>query len=123
VQTASEAGNDSAPRFQQAGSLPWDDLIQRIREVEVEQQPPQSEVGALIGAPPKETGEDEALEKKILHYLDQRGYQMASFDRLRDRIDETLTDERIDRLLDKSSAVFRRAVLKGGRPGLAKLAP
>jgi len=57
----------------------------------------------------------------ILAYLNQRGYRMASFDRLRRRIDENLTDQQFNDIISKSPAVFRHARLADGKPGIAKL--
>lgn len=66
---------------------------------------------------------DDVHVKAILAYLNQRGYQMASFDRLRRRIDETLTDKQFDDIILKNPNVFRHARVAGGRPGIAKLIP
>jgi uncharacterized protein YcbX len=48
---------------------------------------------------------------------------MASFDRLRRRINEQLTDERFRELIANHSTIFREARLKDGGPGIAKLVP
>jgi 4-hydroxy-3-polyprenylbenzoate decarboxylase len=49
------------------------------------------------------------------------GYQMVSFERIRRRIDESLTDEQLIRLIADNRSIFRPATLKGRRPGMAKL--
>ena len=46
---------------------------------------------------------------------------MASFDRIRKRIDEGLSDEHLRQIIDKNPNVFRNATLKDGVPGIAKL--
>jgi hypothetical protein len=109
--------------FSKPGALPWDDLIRRISEVEEEQHPESEDREPSGFSSPDPSGNEDLLEAKILNYLDHRGYQMASFSRLRERIDESLTDDRLERLTRRANPVFRRATLRGGKPGLAKLAP
>ena len=48
---------------------------------------------------------------------------MASYDRLRKRIDPDLTDEKLNQIVARNPSIFRRAVLKDGKPGLGKLIP
>ena len=48
---------------------------------------------------------------------------MVSFDRIRRRIDESLTDERLEEIISKNNTIFRPSTLKGNRPGLAKQIP
>lgn len=104
------------------GTLPWESLVERIREIETE-----SESAATKAAKARQelplNPEDEADVNAILAYLSQRGYQMASFERLRRRVNENLTDERLREIIAKNGTVFRRARLKGRKPGLAKLIP
>jgi hypothetical protein len=66
---------------------------------------------------------DDPHVKAILAYLNQRGYQRASFERLRRRIDETLTDERLNEIVAKNPTVFRHAQFPEDKPGLAKVIP
>ena len=61
--------------------------------------------------------------KAILSYLNQRGYQMVSYDRIRRRIDPALTDKDLDALVDSNSTVFRHAILKDDKKGLGKRVP
>jgi TIR domain-containing protein len=105
--------------FSIPGALPWDSLIERVQEIETDAEP----TGPTPDAPPPPSAPQDGLAKSILAYLDQRGYQMASFERLRRRIDENLTDEQFNDLIAKNPTVFRRAVLKDGKPGIAKLIP
>ena len=106
--------------FSKPGSLPWESLVERIREIETEQES-KAEKEARERRNVAVNPEDEADVKAILAYLNQRGYRMASFERLRKRINEKLTDERFRQLIQRNSSVFRKATLKGGKPGLAKL--
>ena len=107
--------------FSVPGALPWESLIERVREIETDVEPSKasapSNVIASMLAP------DDFHAKAILAYLNQRGYQMASFDRLRRRIDETLTDQQFNDIISKNPTVFRHSRLADGKPGIAKLIP
>jgi hypothetical protein len=106
--------------FSVAGALPWNLLIERIREIEADATPEED-----LTAPktwPETSGED-PIVKAILAYLNQRGFQMVSYNRLRKRIDPDLSDERLDELIAKYPTVFRHVVLQEGKRGLAKLVP
>ena len=107
--------------FSIPGVLPWSPLIERIREVETAQEPAASNTTIQSAAAPGDP--DDVYVKAILDYLNQRGYQMASFERIRERIDESLTNARLEEIIAKNKAIFRRAKLKGNRRGLAKLVP
>jgi len=107
--------------FSTPGALPWASLVERIREIE-------QEVQAQSKVPEEETGidlngGDAVYAKAILAYLNQRGYQAISFDRLRKRIDSTLTDQKLNQLILANPSIFRHAKLNTDRPGLAKLQP
>jgi hypothetical protein len=105
--------------FSIPGALPWEFLIERIREIETDDE---SAVAATDTT--SSTAEpQESLAKSILAYLDQRGYQMASFDRLRQRIDKNLTDQDFNDLIARNQTVFRHAYLKEGKRGIAKVIP
>ena len=107
--------------FTNPGSLPWDLLVERIREIETDSEPDTAEpAGAAPAAAPDP---DDKHVKAILAYFNQRGYQMASFDRLRRRVDDSLSDERFREIIARHRTVFRPATLKGGVPGVAKLVP
>jgi len=103
--------------FTVAEALPWTSLINRIREIESDGET--ATVAAAEAAP----SELEPTAKAILAYLDQRGYQMASFERLRSRINESVTDEQFQEMIQRNPTVFRRATLAGHKPGIAKLIP
>jgi len=106
--------------FSVSGSLPWNLLIERIREIEADAT---SEEYLTSAASAVEQPPQDPTVKAILAYLNQRGYQMVSYERLRRRIDPALSDDQLNDLVAKNSTVFRRAVLKGAKPGLAKLVP
>lgn len=106
--------------FSIPGALPWESLIERIREIETDDEAsPAGEPEPLVTPPDP----DAAHVNAILDYLNQRGYQMASFERLRKRIDESLSDARCREIIRKHPTMFRRVTLKGGKPGIAKLVP
>jgi len=46
---------------------------------------------------------------------------MVSFDRIRTRIDQSLSDTRLLELINQHRRIIRPAKLKGNKPGLAKL--
>jgi hypothetical protein len=106
--------------FSVPGSLPWNMLIERIREIEADATA-QEDLGAAAAIP--EPPQQDATVTAILAYLNQRGYQMVSYDRIRRRIDPSLTDESLDAVVDGNPTIFRHAILKGGKPGLKKLVP
>lgn len=57
----------------------------------------------------------------ILRYLDRNGFQMVSYDRIKEQIIPTATDELLNSIISDHPNVFRRAKVKGGKPGIAKL--
>ena len=106
--------------FSIPGSLPWNLLIERIREIEADAT---SEEDLETSANTPEPPQQDATVKAILAYLNQRGYQMVSYERLRRRIDPTLTDQKLDDVVNANPTVFRFARLKEGKRGMAKLIP
>lgn len=58
---------------------------------------------------------------QILNYLKDKGFKMASFERIRSNIDARYTDPFLKTLVERYPHELRRARLKGGRPGLARL--
>jgi hypothetical protein len=106
--------------FSVPGSLPWNLLVERIREIEADAT---SEDDLKVAAAADQPQPQDATVKAILAYLNQRGYQMVSYDRLRNRIDPDLTDEKLDELVARNPTIFRHATLKEGKRGLAKLVP
>jgi TIR domain len=106
--------------FSVPGSLPWNLLIERIREIEADATS-QEDLVAAASAP--EPPQQDPTVKAILSYLNQRGYQMVSYDRIRRRIDSGLTDQALDALVSSNPTVFRQALLKDDKRGLAKRVP
>ncbi|MBS0204488.1 MAG: toll/interleukin-1 receptor domain-containing protein [Planctomycetes bacterium] len=106
--------------FSMPGSLPWNLLIERIQEIEADATS-QDDLNAAAAI--QELPQQDLTVNAILAYLNQRGYQMVSYDRIRQRIDSGLTDAALDLLVDSNSTIFRQAVLKGGKSGLAKQIP
>jgi hypothetical protein len=107
--------------FSYPSALPWELLIARIREIETDVDSATVDGGIETG----DTG-SESLDRRveaILAYLDQHGYQMASFERLRQKIDSALTDDEFRQLIANNRAILRQATLKGGKPGAAKVVP
>lgn len=107
--------------FSVPGALPWEALAGRINSIEAEVN--QELVATQSTNPSAAPQPDDKFVPMILGYLNQRGYQMVSFDRIRHRIDPTLTDDQLRELVRRHSNVFRPAILKGQKEGLAKLVP
>ena len=107
--------------FSIPASLPWALLIERIREVETEASPEAGERSTR--KPLSGLSQDELTATQILAYLDQRGYQMASFEALRARVSDSMSDADFQRVIKSSPDVLRTATLRGGKPGLAKVVP
>jgi hypothetical protein len=105
--------------FSVPGSLPWNLLIERIREIEADATPSEDIVAAASITGLLQNPKVDA----ILNYLNQRGYQMVSYDRIRRRIDADLDDDTLDKLVDSNPTVFRHARLKDDRKGLSKRIP
>jgi hypothetical protein len=107
--------------FSIAAALPWDSLIERIKEIEPDaEQTLGAAAEEAVRLPPQP--EDPRVQA-ILSYLDQRGYQLASFDRLRRRVDESVSDEQLSEIIQKNPTLFRPAQLASGKPGLGKVIP
>jgi hypothetical protein len=102
-------------------ALPWASLIDRIREIETDIEADQAAAKAEVTA--STPGPDDSNAKAIVAYLNQRGFQMASFDRLRQRINGSLSDQDFNEIITRNPTVFRHARLAGGKNGIAKLIP
>jgi len=105
--------------FSVPGSLPWNLLIGRIREIEADATSEEDSVAV----PSNALAQQDPTVEAILDYLNQRGYQMVSYERLRQRIGPELTDQKLNALVDEHPTIFRPAKLKGGKQGLAKRIP
>src|SRR6266511_1903842 len=107
--------------FSVSGALPWQSLIDRIKEIEADSET--SLINIQNTSEKLATNPDDAVVKAILDYLNQRGYQMASFERLRKRIDPNLTDDRLQKLIDDNKTIFRFVTLKDNKNGIGKIIP
>jgi hypothetical protein len=106
--------------FSIAGSLPWNLLIERIREIEADATSQDDLETASIET---NLSQLDAPVKLILSYLNQRGYQLVSFDRIRERVDSKLTNDMLNTIILKNPTIFKHATLKGEKLGLRKLVP
>ena len=102
--------------------LPWDALIERLKEIEVEPDPPTQSISSISGIPKGGADFDRAAGA-IMGYLNERGYKMASFERLRANLGLKMTDQEFEQLIQVHPTLFRKAILKGARPGIAKRVP
>ncbi len=108
--------------FSVAGHQPWSVLIERAQEIEHDNEVPEYDQAVEKDEGAENVPDDnDPIVESILTYLNQRGYQMVSFDRIRRRIDQNLSNERLEELIKQHRRILRPARLKGGRPGMAKL--
>jgi hypothetical protein len=108
--------------FTGQGALPWQSLIERIREIETDSEinlvNPQNTPGVA------NSNQDDNLMIAILDYLNRQGYQVASFDRLKENIyPPNLTDDRLEKVIKDNKTIFRPARIKGNKKGLGKIIP
>jgi hypothetical protein len=74
----------------------------------------------LIGA--TRTRKRELAKDQILGYLQSKTFMMMSFEKIRERINKTYSDRFLDSVIDSFPADLRRARLKEGRKGAARIA-
>jgi hypothetical protein len=98
-----------------------DKIVEALRDpwVSPEERRKQQQIEAQQRAEEERRAET-ARREAILAYLNQRGYQMASFEGLRRRIDKSLTDQQFEDIIQRNPTIFRRARLAGNKPGIAK---
>ena len=60
------------------------------------------------------------MSNAVVAYLNARGYVMASFDRLRQKLNPRFTNEMFNELIRSRPTMFRHAQIKGGKAGIAK---
>ena len=106
--------------FSYPRALPWESLLQRLKEVEVESEP-SSEKTAVTTT--KHTEEIDLAAGEVLGYLNSHGYTMASQERLKQKLGKHITQDMLEAVIDTHPSVFRRATIKGGKPGIAKRIP
>jgi hypothetical protein len=107
--------------FSYPRALPWDELLKRLEEVEMEFDTPLAAAVSEADASARDAT-DQAV-RDVLGYLDRHGFTMASFDRLRQRVVPDMTEDQLTDMIDKNPTVFRPARLKGAKAGLAKVVP
>lgn len=108
--------------FSYPRALPWDELIERLDQIDVEAEAAAPKQAAGKRSPRAERTLETTADE-VLGYLNSHGFTMASFERLRQRIGNHLTDEVFEELIASEPGRFRRATIKGGKPGIAKRVP
>lgn len=108
--------------FSYPRALPWDDLMERIEAIE---SPEEISIAETRAPTTSDLGknQEEKYVRDILSYLGRNGFRMASFERLRKRIDPKLSDGWFEEIIRNNPKTFRKATLKGKRSGLAKRVP
>jgi hypothetical protein len=107
--------------FSYPRALPWEELLKRLGDVEMELDPEPVAKGSEAEVAAREVT-DQAV-RDVLGYLDRHGFTMASFNRLRERVVPAMTEAELVGMVAKNPTLFRRANLKGGKAGLAKVVP
>ena len=111
--------------FSSATHQPWSILIERIGEIEQDNELPEYDqtLQAGVGGLGHSSDEVDPVVDSILKYLNERGYQMMSFNRIRKRkiVDAEFSDEDFERLIQRHRMILRLAKLKDGKRGVAKL--
>lgn len=112
--------------FSYPRALPWDSLVERLGEIDVEADPKLANPSATEMSA-KESENVDQLANLVLAYLNRHGFTLASYQRLRQYINEqtntSIADETFDSLVDAKPDLFRKAIIKGGRNGIAKRMP
>lgn len=105
--------------FSVPGVLPWESLVTRLNEIDSEAPADAPPAPLKMAVASTEGADHDASIPRILAYLTQRGFRMASFERLRGNIGLALSDEDFQRLIERNPSIFRNARIKGGKSGLA----
>ncbi|MGD0922721.1 MAG: hypothetical protein ABSA70_13290 [Terriglobia bacterium] len=63
----------------------------------------------------------EIARDQIIQYLTAKGFEMTSFSRIRENISQSYTDSLLESLPVHFPNHIRKAKLKGGKPGLARI--
>jgi glucan phosphoethanolaminetransferase (alkaline phosphatase superfamily) len=63
----------------------------------------------------------EVIRDQILGYLQSKNFTMMSFERVRERINKTYSDTLLNSVIDYFPNELRRAKLKGGLSGIARI--
>jgi TIR domain len=112
--------------FSNAAHQPWQQLIDRIRDIQENAELPAEEevplAEAAVGtAEPARRSEEARAADQIVAYLDRHGFQMVSFERIREAIGPGYDDTFLEQVISSHPTVFRRAKLRGDRRGMAKV--
>jgi hypothetical protein len=63
----------------------------------------------------------EVAKDQVIGYLQSKGFQLASFERIREKINSSYSDEFLQSLPNRFPQELRRATLKGSRLGLGRI--
>lgn len=109
--------------FSYPRSLPWHELLERLEQIDTEEASEPAKKPKVAKSSTVPSARTDTAADEVLQYLNSHGYTMASFERLRERIGEHLTDAVLDSLIADQPRVFRHARIKGGKSGIAKRVP
>ncbi len=108
--------------FSYPRSLPWQELIERLDQIDSEEARIATSTPKAIKSESKAKTTVGAADE-VLQYLNSHGFTMASFERLRERVGSHLTDAVLNHLIADQPNIFRHARIKGGKAGIAKRIP
>jgi len=113
--------------FSSTSHQPWQELIDRIRDIQKNAEYPDADEAAApvesdaeAPAPLPRTEEERAADQ-ILAYLNRHGFQMVSFERIRETINGDYDNRFLEGVIAAHRTVFRRAKLRGNKQGIARL--
>ena len=113
--------------FSSTSHQPWQELIDRIIDVRDNAEQPASDEestpmeGDAENAAPRPRTEEKRAADQILAYLNRHGFQMVSFERVQKTIDAGYDDQFLEGVIAAHRTIFRRAKLRGNKPGIARL--
>jgi hypothetical protein len=97
-------------------SRPWGDLIEEIkRSSDTSEAQPANRVPDLSVKADINDAKD-----RILEYLDEKGFRMMSFQRIRENIDHRYNDDFLAEVIAKNRHILLKAKLRGNKPGVKK---
>lgn len=99
----------------------WPELIDRIKVAIDQDETTDPEPGPPPAEAPAARDALADVVQQTLDYMNARGYQLISLERIHRRIDAAIPEERLNEIPRLFPEVFRSATLKGGKPGLKRV--
>lgn len=102
--------------FSNPTSRPWGELIEAVKRASTVRDPqPASH------APDENIdGDIQVAKEQILEYLEENGYRMMSFERIRENIDHRYTNDFLAKVITENRKILAKAKLRGDKAGVKK---